>query len=82
MSTMEHACKTCAFWVDKIGLYGETWLSNHSMGDGWKLCAYSANEGSISPREGQLALAIECEDVLAVLATAPEYGCNQWNPKR
>jgi hypothetical protein len=52
--------------------------------DGWKFCvltAHSAPLGGAPNCEGRLAVALETDMSLGVLATAPEFGCVQWQER-
>jgi len=76
-------CGTCRHWVEKEALdYYETrWIH---VPEGWKVCAMTATNWSlphlVGERRGEsLAVAVETDMSLGVLATASEFGCVQWD---
>jgi hypothetical protein len=69
-------CDTCAHWVSKIDAAGARFL--HDWPDGWRLCALTVSEFPHDDPGTALAVAVETDMALGVLATAPAFGCVQW----
>lgn len=78
-------CSTCQWWqadhsAFETKYYCARWL--HERPEGWGYCRYSVNDRGWHPDIGaRLAVALETDDNLAALATAPDYGCVAWQEK-
>jgi hypothetical protein len=72
---MTQTCATCRWWIERIDKPNNRYLSDQP--DGWRLCALTICDGSTDPGPSK---AIVCEEDwgLGVLATAPDFGCVQW----
>jgi hypothetical protein len=75
---VEKVCKNCKHWEDRKG-FDENIPEKYSE---YKSCAIAdgkAGEGPII--DGAKAFAVDAEYYYAVLVTAPEFGCNQFEVK-
>jgi hypothetical protein len=75
----EHICRNCRWWdEDALAMYMDEFPKKYSE---WRGCTLAHSSNGRPIHKNSLAVALDGEACHGGLATAPNFGCVQWEGK-